>query len=290
MEGNNMKIVTSRTDLAILMSENKKMGKSIGFVPTMGYLHEGHLTLAKAAREQNDLVVMSIFVNPLQFGPGEDFETYPRDTVRDTAFAESAGVDYLFIPAVEEMYPNPLSLDIKVTDRVDVLCGKKRQGHFDGVAAVLIKLFNLVMPERAYFGLKDAQQVAVIHGLIDDLFFPIEIVGIPTVREEDGLAKSSRNVRLNEKERHEAPELYQALLKARKAVLDGEKSTAKIVDIVKKHISESTSGKIDYVEIYAYPSLSIIESFDVKGKVIMAIAVQFDKARLIDNIILNMDF
>jgi pantoate--beta-alanine ligase len=285
-----MKIVTSRMDLASLMSDNKKMGKSIGFVPTMGYLHEGHLTLAKAAREQNDLVVMSIFVNPLQFGPGEDFETYPRDPERDTALAESAGVDYLFIPAVEEMYPNPLSLDIKVTDRIDVLCGKKRQGHFDGVAAVLIKLFNLVSPDRAYFGLKDAQQVAVIHGIIADLFFPIEIVEIPTVREEDGLAKSSRNVRLSEKERQEAPELYQALLKARKAVLDGEKSTAKIEGIVKKHINESTSGKIDYVEIYAYPSLKAIESFDVKGKAIIAIAVQFDKARLIDNIILNMDF
>jgi pantoate--beta-alanine ligase len=210
--------------------------------------------------------------------------------VRDTALAESAGVDFLFIPSVEEMYPNSLSLDIKVIERVDVLCGKKRPGHFDGVAAVLIKLFNLVMPNRAYFGLKDAQQVAVIHGIVEDLFFPIEIVEVPTVREEDGLAKSSRNVRLSEKERQEAPELYQALIKAQEAVAEGEKSTTKIEELVKSHISMSTSGKIDYVEIYAYPSLKPIDTFDIKGKAIIAIAVQFEKARLIDNLILNMDF
>lgn len=209
-----MIVVTTIKEMQQKMIEYRKQGKTIGFVPTMGYLHEGHVTLLKEARKENDIVVLSVFVNPLQFGPNEDFDRYPRDIVRDEQIAKDAGVDVLFYPAVAEMYPRPLSVQVVVKERVDVLCGKSRPGHFDGVATVLTKLFHIVMPTRAYFGMKDAQQVAVVDGLIRDFHFPIELVAVPTVREADGLAKSSRNVYLSEEERKEAPALYAALKKS----------------------------------------------------------------------------
>src|SRR5690625_201396 len=175
--------------------------QNIGFVPTMGYLHEGHLSLVRQAKEENDILIMSIFVNPLQFGPNEDFDRYPRDEVRDIELAKKVGVDYLFLPDVDEMYPNELAIEMKIKDRVDVLCGASRPGHFDGVITVLTKLFHIVQPTHAYFGLKDAQQIAVVDTLINDLNFPITLIGVKTKREKDGLALSSRNVYLSDMER-----------------------------------------------------------------------------------------
>src|SRR5690625_2847545 len=194
-----MKIIRSVQTMEKEIAE--QTDKTIGFVPTMGYLHEGHLALVEAAREENQLVVMSIFVNPLQFGPNEDFERYPRDEERDAKLAKETGVDLLFVPTVDTMYPEEVNIQVKVSKGTDVLCGRSRPGHFDGVATVLAKFFHIVEPTKTYFGLKDAQQFSVVHSLISQLNFPIQLVGLPTVREEDGLAKSSRNVYLSEKER-----------------------------------------------------------------------------------------
>lgn len=277
-----MIIITSIEEMQKYALTAKIKGQSIGFVPTMGYLHEGHLTLMKQARRENDLVVVSIFVNPLQFGPNEDFDSYPRDFERDRMLAQNNGIDVLFHPSTDEMYPNDMSIKTYVTSRVDVLCGKKRNGHFDGVATVLLKLFNIIQPDRAYFGLKDAQQVAVVDGLIKDFNFPIKLVPVDIVREEDGLAKSSRNVNLTATERNEATRLYESLGLAKKAILAGERDTKKIEELIKKHISFNTSGEIDYVEIYSYPELKPLPI--LSGKIIIAIAVKFTKARLIDNI------
>ncbi|WP_458412718.1 pantoate--beta-alanine ligase [Schinkia sp. CFF1] len=277
-----MQVITSIKQMQELTKQFKREGNTIGYVPTMGFLHEGHLTLIKEAKKNNDKVVISIFVNPLQFGPNEDFEAYPRDIERDEALAKDAGVDVVFYPEVNEMYPVELSTTIHVTKRVNVLCGKSRPGHFDGVATVLVKLFNIIIPDRAYFGLKDAQQVAVVYGLIQDYNIPIELVPVATVREEDGLAKSSRNVYLSEQERKEAPVLYQSLQKAIQTIIDGESNIERIKALVKEEITEKTSGQIDYVELYSYPELEEVDQ--PQGKMILAIAVKFSKARLIDNI------
>jgi pantoate--beta-alanine ligase len=281
-----MIVVTNIHDMQQKMNQFRLQGKTIGFVPTMGYLHEGHVALLNEAREQNDIVVLSIFVNPLQFGPNEDFDRYPRDIKRDETIAKEAGVDVLFYQDAAEMYPRPLSIKTVVTERVDVLCGKSRPGHFDGVVTVLMKLFNIVMPHRAYFGMKDAQQVAVVDGLIRDFNFPIELIPVPTVREEDGLAKSSRNVYLSEEERKKAPALYEALQKAKAAVEEGERSPVVIRNLVIDYIKTHTHAEIDYVEIYSYPELKPIQV--LSGKVIIAVAVRFTNARLIDNITLDV--
>ncbi|MDM5222206.1 pantoate--beta-alanine ligase [Peribacillus sp. NJ11] len=282
-----MKIFTSAADLQKALREEKSNHKSIGYVATMGFLHEGHATLMEKARKENDIVVLSIFVNPLQFGPNEDFETYPRDLERDENVAANAGVDYLFYPTVHEMYGEEPSVKVVVQSRTDCLCGRQRPGHFDGVATVLTKFFNIILPDRAYFGKKDAQQVAVIDGLIKDFNFPIQLVAVDTVREVDGLAKSSRNVNLSDQERMEAKELYQSLLKAKDAVISGERNTATVTALVSEHIGAHTNGVIDYIEIYQYPELKPIEM--LSGNVIIAIAVKFRHARLIDNITLNVE-
>lgn len=282
-----MKIISNLHTLREEIHHHKRSNDSIGFVPTMGYLHEGHLTLVEEARKHNDSVVMSIFVNPLQFGPNEDFDRYPRDIERDRKLAENSGVDILFMPDAEDMYPGTLSTTMNVTARVDVLCGKKREGHFDGVVTVLTKLFHLVQPDRAYFGLKDAQQIAVVEGLVEDYFFPVEIVRVPTVREEDGLAKSSRNVYLSEKERNEAPALYKSLLEAKNMIESGEMDRDSIISEVMEFIHRRTSGMVEYVEVYSFPTLAPLEG--LTGEIIIAIAVQFQKARLIDNIIISLD-
>ncbi|MED1420108.1 MULTISPECIES: pantoate--beta-alanine ligase [Bacillus] len=281
-----MKVFTKIKDIQEFLSEQKRNGKTIGFVPTMGYLHEGHLSLVKKATAENDLTVMSIFVNPIQFGPNEDFERYPRDFDRDRKLAEDNGVDVLFHPSVEEMYPEESIVQMNVKKRKDVLCGRTRKGHFDGVVTVLTKLFHITMPDRAYFGLKDAQQFAIVQGFVADLNFPIDIIGVETVREEDGLAKSSRNTYLSAQERKEAPEIYQALLKGKKAVENGVDDPAEIVRLVSDHIRQNTSGEIDYVEVLSFPELDPLER--IKGKVIIATAVQFASARLIDNVILDL--
>nr|WP_309100719.1 pantoate--beta-alanine ligase [Fredinandcohnia onubensis] len=277
-----MKVITSIKEMQHHIKTLKLEGKTVGFVPTMGYLHEGHLTLMNKARSENDVLAVSIFVNPLQFGPNEDFDSYPRDFERDSKLAENNGVDILFHPSTEDMYPTKMSLTANVQSRIDVLCGRQRNGHFDGVATVLIKLFNIVQPDRAYFGLKDAQQVAVVDGLISDFNFPITLVPVEIVREEDGLAKSSRNVNLTAKERAEAPRLYEGLQIAKTAVEDGQRNPRVIEELIMNHITKHTSGEIDYVEIYSYPELD--ELSELTGKIIIAIAVKFTKVRLIDNI------
>jgi pantoate--beta-alanine ligase len=282
-----MKVITTIQEMQFEIKRQKNQSRSIGFVPTMGFLHEGHLTLIKKARKDNDIVVLSIFVNPLQFGPDEDYDSYPRDFDRDRALAESENVDFLFFPSVQEMYPSSPSIKITALDRTDVLCGKSRPGHFNGVATVLAKLFNIVMPQRAYFGLKDAQQVAVVDGLIKDFNFPIELVPVDIIREQDGLAKSSRNVNLLPEERIQAPVLYHSLQAAKMSIESGERNTQNIIDIVSNMIKSETKGSIDYVEVYSYPQLKPLER--LSGTVIIAIAVRFSGVRLIDNLIIEID-
>lgn len=282
-----MMIVVDRiATMQALMRQYRREGKTIGFVPTMGYLHDGHAALIDRAREENDIVVLSIFVNPLQFGPNEDFARYPRDFERDRRIAEQHGVDVLFHPEADEMYPEPLTVRAIVQARADVLCGRSRPGHFDGVATVLIKLFNIVMPDRAYFGMKDAQQVAVVAGLIRDFNFPIELVPVPTVRETDGLAKSSRNVYLSPQERKEAPALYEALKAAAAAVDRGDRNAEAIRRLVREHIEAHTHAEIDYVEVCSYPDLTPLSA--LAGTVLIAVAVRFAGARLIDNIMVEL--
>ncbi|MFC9597087.1 pantoate--beta-alanine ligase [Peribacillus butanolivorans] len=282
-----MKTFTSAAELQQIIIKEKSNHKSVGYVATMGFLHEGHATLLENARKENDIVVLSIFVNPLQFGPNEDFETYPRDLERDENVAANAGVDYLFYPTVNEMYGEEPSVKVVVQSRTECLCGRQRPGHFDGVATVLTKFFNIILPDRAYFGKKDAQQVAVIDGLIQDFNFPIKLVAVDTVREEDGLAKSSRNVYLLDDERIEAKELYQSLLKAMEAINTGERNPNTITALVREHVEAHTNGKIDYIEVYQYPELKPIET--LSGNIIIAMAVKFKHARLIDNITLTVE-
>ncbi|MED3643567.1 pantoate--beta-alanine ligase [Caldifermentibacillus hisashii] len=281
-----MKIIRTVEEMSNISGQCLQNNQTIGFVPTMGYLHEGHLTLMRRAKEENNIVVASVFVNPLQFGPNEDYAAYPRDLQRDERLAKSVGVDYLFCPTVQEMYPDEMTVEIKVKKRVDVLCGRKRVGHFDGVATVLVKLFSIIRPHHVYFGLKDAQQVAVVDGLIKNLNLPITLRPVETVREEDGLAKSSRNVNLTEAERQEAPFLYQSLVEAKERIFAGERDPDVIIAGIKQFLQNKVNGKIDYVEIYSYPELK--PQTRLTGKIIIAIAVQFSKARLIDNIILEL--
>ncbi|WP_215190928.1 pantoate--beta-alanine ligase [Exiguobacterium sp. s7] len=272
-----MNIVTTPHDLQKLLTD----AGTIGFVPTMGYLHEGHLSLVEAAKSENDLVVMSIFVNPTQFGPNEDLDRYPRDFERDEALAREAGVDVLFYPNTETMYPLDMAR-VTVRTGADVLCGASRPGHFDGVLTVVSKLFNLVRPTRAYFGLKDAQQVALIEGYVRDYFVPVEIRRCPIIREESGLAKSSRNVYLSETEKADASDINRALIEARDALAQGE-----TIQDVKAHLEESLknipNSTIDYIEIKDYPTLTEVTS--ASTELLIAVAVQFERARLIDNVI-----
>jgi pantoate--beta-alanine ligase len=276
-----MQIIHSIHEMQTIAKQLRKEGKTIGFVPTMGYLHEGHSTLLTRARMETEIVVLSVFVNPLQFGPNEDFDQYPRDIESDERIAQSVGVDYLFYPTSEGMYPTPLATKMMAVERIDVLCGKKREGHFDGVVTVLAKLFNIVLPEKVYMGMKDAQQVAVVQGLVDDYNIPVEIVPVETVRELDGLAKSSRNVYLTPEERQEAVMLSKSLKKAQEMIENGERTTASIVTFIKNEMAKHTSGTVDYIEIYSYPTLEQVERID--GRIIIALAVKFSKARLIDN-------
>ena len=280
-----MKIIRTIKEMKEQVKKHKN--QTIGFVPTMGFLHEGHLSLAKKAKKENDLVVMSIFVNPLQFGPNEDFDAYPRDEQKDQVTAEEHGVDILFIPSVTEMYPKKMGIKLIVEQGTDVLCGRSRPGHFDGVGTVLTKLFHIVQPTNAYFGLKDAQQFAVVHRLVEQLNFPLQLVGLPTIREADGLAKSSRNVYLSPNERQEATALYQSLQYAQNRIVDGMKNPDIIITEVKKLLHEKTSGTIDYVELLSYPTLTEVTT--INEQIIIAVAVQFNQARLIDNILLLPD-
>jgi pantoate--beta-alanine ligase len=285
MEGNKLKIISSKHDINQLAKQLKASGKSIGFVPTMGFLHEGHLALVKEARQENDCVIMSIFVNPLQFGPSEDYDMYPRDAERDKKLAKEAGVDILFMPSVDEMYKKKQSIKMMVTERTNRLCGAKRPMHFNGVVMVLTKLFHLTIPDRAYFGLKDAQQFAIVSALVDDFDFSVEIVPVNTVREPSGLAISSRNVYLTAEERQKAPALYHSLLLGKKRIVEGETDVTVITDAVNDYLYQHLTAKIDYVELLSFPELETISV--ASGNMILAAAIQFSAARLIDNIIME---
>lgn len=278
-----MKVIRSIERLQNELSQVKN--QTIGYVPTMGFFHEGHLSLMNTARDETDIVIASVFVNPLQFGPNEDFEQYPRDEERDLKLAKENGVDLLFMPDVSVMYPQEASITMQVVKRTNALCGRTRPGHFDGVVTVLTKLFNMIQPDKVYFGMKDAQQVAVVDGLITDLNYPIELAGLPTIREKSGLAKSSRNVYLSEEESTEAQWLYQALTNGQQLVADGEKDPDTIINKVVQTIRQHTNGKIDYVELLSYPELQKVAM--VHEQVILAIAVNFKQARLIDNLVFD---
>ncbi|MBM7552490.1 pantoate--beta-alanine ligase [Thalassobacillus pellis] len=280
-----MKVIHSPDELQEVAISYKNEGKTIGFVPTMGFLHEGHEKLIEEARKENDIVLLSIFVNPLQFGPHDDLDHYPRDEQHDRKVASRLGVDLLFHPDVESMYPHEPAIKLTVIRRTDVLCGRSRPGHFDGVVTVLAKLFHLGLPTRVYFGMKDAQQVAVVDGLIKDFHFPVELVPVPTVREPDGLAKSSRNVNLSAAERKEAPFIHKGLVHGKVLIQDGCRNPEKVNNAVKSFIEKHTHGKIDYIEILSYPELESVAS--IKGRIILAAAVKFNKARLIDNLVME---
>lgn len=259
----------------------KRQGLQVALVPTMGYLHEGHKSLIDHAVRENDRVVVSIFVNPMQFGPGEDLESYPRDMERDAALCEKAGVDVIFHPEPSEMYHDDFSSYVDMNTLTGGLCGKSRPIHFRGVCTVVSKLFHIVTPDRAYFGQKDAQQLAVIRHMVSDLNFGIEIVGCPIVREEDGLAKSSRNTYLNPQERKAATVLNQALQKAEDAVKKGERDAVKLREEIRNTIEKEPLARIDYVEIVDWNTLEPVEK--IQGSILAAIAVYIGKTRLIDN-------
>ncbi|MEI7024513.1 pantoate--beta-alanine ligase [Paenibacillus sp. y28] len=266
-------------------------GQQVGFVPTMGYLHEGHASLIERARRENGLVVLSIFVNPLQFGPNEDFDKYPRDPERDLRIAAAAGADLVFLPEVAEMYPQPTKTTVSVRDVSSGLCGASRPGHFDGVSTVVTKLFNMVQPDKAYFGLKDAQQVAVIEQMTADLNIPVQIVRCPTMRETDGLAKSSRNVYLSPEERKQAIVLNEALAAAERAIQEGPVTTSQLDALLRTRIQTAPLAEIDYAEIVWYPSIEPVElsSREAAGReVLLALAVKFGRTRLIDNRIVTI--
>jgi pantoate--beta-alanine ligase len=262
-------------------------GRSIGFVPTMGYLHEGHLELMHRAREKCGCVIVSIFVNPTQFGPGEDLERYPRDLERDARMAEAVGADAVFNPGAAEIYPPGYCTYIDVERITERLCGLSRPGHFRGVATVVAKLFNVVKPDQAFFGQKDAQQALVIQRMAADLNMEVEVVTVPTVREQDGLAMSSRNIYLDAGQRQAALVLSRSLKMAADTVQAGEHDAAKIRQLVIGMIKAEPRAEIDYVEIYSHPDLEPVEL--IKGPALLALAVKIGRTRLIDNAILRME-
>ena len=279
-----MKIVGTVKEVREQVKEWKKQGLSVGFVTTMGYLHEGHKSLMDAARKGNDKVVVSIFVNPMQFGPTEDLATYPRDLNHDAALCESAGVDLIFHPEAEEMYEKDFCSFVDMTGLTEGLCGKTRPIHFRGVCTVVNKLFNIVTPDHAYFGQKDGQQLAVIKRMVRDLNMDIEIVGCPIVREEDGLAKSSRNTYLSPEERKAALILSKTVALG-KELAKTEKDANKVVEAMKKNIETEPLAKIDYVE--AVDALSMAPVEKLEGTCMLAMAVYIGKTRLIDNTLIN---
>jgi len=280
-------LIETVKDMQNYVKEARRQGKTVGLVPTMGYLHEGHLSLVSRSAAENDVTVVSVFVNPTQFGPNEDFDRYPRDLQRDMGLVEPAGATVVFHPTPEEMYPmgqNSLYVDTN-SAITGCLCGEKRPGHFRGVMTVVSKLFTIVRPDRAYFGQKDAQQVAVIQRMVKELFLDLTIVPCPIIREEDGLAKSSRNIYLGAEERQQALVLSRSLFKAEAAVKAGERDAQVILKLICDTIAEAPLGKLDYAELRDAETLETVT--EIRGRVLAAIAVQFPGARLIDNIILE---
>ena len=281
--------VTQQRNFRNEVSRVKKEGKSIGLVTTMGALHEGHASLIKAARAENDFVIVTVFVNPTQFGPTEDYAAYPRTLESDCKMAEREGADLVFAPAPGEMYPHEDMTWVEVTGPITkVLCGRTRPIHFRGVATVCAKLFNLTQCDRAYYGLKDAQQTQVLQRMVEDLFMNVTLRLMPIVREKDGLAKSSRNVYLSPEEHKAALVLSRSLRHAKEAYGKGERSKKALVDLVMKEIKEEPMSDIDYVEMYGMPGLFEVEE-TLHTPVLLAVAVRFGTTRLIDNVILGVE-
>lgn len=276
-----MRMVHTIKETREQIREWKSKGYSIGFVPTMGYLHEGHVSLIERAKKDNDRVVISIFVNPIQFGPNEDLASYPRNIERDFKICEAAGGDLIFNPSAEEMYFDDFATFVDVSNLTEGLCGEKRPGHFKGVCTVVSKLFNIVMPHRAYFGEKDAQQLAVIKRMVRDLNMELEIVPCPIIREEDGLAKSSRNTYLSSEEREAALVLSRALNLAKESLSQGQRNGEKIKALIIEEISKEPLARIDYIEVV--DSLSLQRVSVIEKDILVAIAVFIGKTRLIDN-------
>ena len=282
-----MKLVHTVVELRDEVTAAKAQGLTIGLVPTMGALHEGHASLIAAANKENDFVVVSVFVNPTQFGPNEDLDAYPRTLEADCKLAEKMGANVVFAPSPKEMYPSTDDTWVEVTgDITKVLCGRTRPIHFRGVTTVVTKLFNLAQPDRAYFGQKDAQQVEVLKRMVKDLFFPLQLRVMPIIREADGLAKSSRNTYLSQEE-HTAALVLSRSLKAAKAMYEaGERDAAKITAAVTADIEKEPMSNIDYVEIYALPGLEPVAT-PMVGSNLLAVAVKFGTTRLIDNVVLE---
>lgn len=270
-----------------LVANFKQENKSIGLVPTMGALHEGHASLINASEKENDITIVSVFVNPAQFGPNEDYEAYPRTLENDCIVAQNAGADVVFAPKNKDLYPNEDMTWVEVTgDITKVLCGRTRPIHFRGVTTVVSKLFNLSRADRAYFGLKDAQQIEVLRRMVDDLFFNVELRIMPIVREADGLAKSSRNTYLSPEERKSALILSKSLKLAKEAFTNGQRDVEAILNLVKDTIQSEKTSQIDYVEMYKLPGLKPVGN-KIEGRVLLALAVKFGTTRLIDNVILE---
>jgi pantoate--beta-alanine ligase len=281
-----MKTITKAKEMHDAVKEEKSRGKSVGFVPTMGFLHEGHLSLVRKSVQQADVTVVSIYVNPTQFGPKEDFREYPRDIKRDTEILEAEGVDYIFFPDDEEIYPEGYKTYVEVHDLQDTLCGRSRPGHFRGVCTVVLKLFNIIDPDIAYFGQKDAQQAIILMRMVKDLHLGVKIEVLPIVREEDGLALSSRNINLDREERKAARVLSQSLEEARKMFENGEQDSGQIISRMKERISQEPRAKIDYVEIVDRENLNPVAK--IEKEALAALAVFVGKVRLIDNTILKV--
>lgn len=270
-----------------LVANFKQENKSIGLVPTMGALHEGHASLINASAKENDITIVSVFVNPTQFGPNEDYEAYPRTLENDCIVAQNAGADVVFAPKNKDLYPNEDMTWVEVIgDITKVLCGRTRPIHFRGVTTVVSKLFNLSRADRAYFGLKDAQQTEVLRRMVDDLFFNVELRIMPIVREADGLAKSSRNTYLSPEERKSALILSKSLKLAKEAFTNGQRDVEAILNLVKDTIQSEKTSQIDYVEMYKLPGLKPVGN-KIEGRVLLALAVKFGTTRLIDNVILE---
>jgi pantoate--beta-alanine ligase len=279
-----VKTIENISRMSTFVKMMKKEGKSIGLVPTMGYLHEGHLSLVKAAKKHTDVVIMSIFVNPIQFGPKEDFEKYPRDLKHDEEMAREAGVDVIFYPSLKDMYPEGYATYVTVERLTGNLCGGSRSGHFRGVATVVTKLFNIVKPEVAYFGQKDMQQAMMVKKMASDLNTGIEVKIMPVVREKDGLARASRNIYLSDAERRDAAVLHQSLLRAETLIKNGERDAGKVTKAVEDMIKAKQSARIEYVKLVDTGELKDVKI--ITGEIALAVAVFFGKTRLIDNTII----
>lgn len=281
-----MQVFNTVADVRNQIKEWRKQGLTVGLVPTMGYLHEGHQSLMAQAKQQNDKVIVSVFVNPIQFGPNEDLANYPRDLDRDILACQNMGVDMIFCPPASEMYDPHFSSFVDVTGITEQLCGKRRPGHFKGVCTVVTKLFNITQPDRAYFGQKDAQQLAVIKQMVNDLNIPIVIVGCPIIREADGLAKSSRNSYLSTQERNAALCLYQAITLTKSLLQQGERQSDKLINAMKTVIEQQPLATIDYIKITDFNTLKSVKH--IEQSVLIALAVFIGNTRLIDNFVFTL--